>query len=311
MKKRFSKLLIFLILMTIIATITFNSNNLSNIIVFSINVFVKNVFPSLFPMFVISSVLIELNIPYYLSKVFQKIMSYLFKCNSYGSFIFFMSMLTGAPSNAKYINDLIDKNLISEQDGNKILMFTCFSNPLFIINTIGNMFFKNFTIGVYLFIAHFLGNILTGVTFRSYNKNNDTSILKKPNNSFDIFNTLSISIKESLEILINIFGIITLFFIIINTILSTPNNFFKITLSGVLEMTSGLKYLSISNIPLVIKLYLSMFFISFGGFSIHFQIFNILKKRKIKYLPFFISRLISSIFSIIILFILLKMDMLF
>ena len=310
MKKRLSKYITLFIIIVLIITIFFNSNKLMNIVLFSINVFIKNVFPSLFPMFIISSVLVELNVPYYLGKFFRRPMSFLFKGNSFGSFVFFMSMLTGFPSSAKYINDLMEKDLITKKDSEKILMFTFFSNPLFIINTVGNMFFKSTMIGLYMFISHLFGNIITGIFFRGFNKSkkNPSYIQQETNN---IFNTLSISIKESLEIMINIFGILTFFLIIINIVFSTPDNFIKIFISGLFEMTSGLKYLSLSNLSLNTKLYLSMFFISFGGFSIHFQIFSILKKRKVKYLPFLISRIIHSLTSIILLFILLKLDMLF
>lgn len=309
MKKIYKLLVLFIIIIFIIA-IFFNFNKLDNIIIFSISIFVKNIFPFLFPMFIISSILIDLNIPYFLGKIFKKPFSYLFKANNNSSFIFFMSILTGFPSSAKYTNDLIDRNLLSKNEAQKILTFTFFSNPLFVIGTVGVSFYKSITLGLYLYIAHVLGNIITGIILRNYKKDYNTLNNYRDINKFNLFNSLTKSIKESVEVLMNIFGTFTFFLIIINLFFD-PNNIIEIFMSGILEMTCGLKYLSLSNISLNFKLYLSIFFISFGGLSIHFQMFNILNKKKIKYLPFFISRIIHSLGSIIILFILLQGDKLF
>ena len=70
-------------------------------------------------------------------------------------------------------------------------------------------------------------------------------------------------------------------------------------------MTTGLKYLSIMNINLKIKLVISGFFLSFGGLSVHSQIMNILEKKKVKYLPFLIARIMHGIISSIIIYIIL------
>ena len=99
--------------------------------------------------------------------------------------------------------------------------------------------------------------------------------------------------------------------LIINILKINNNNFFTILISGIIEMTIGLKYTSTSTLPYINKVYLSMFFISFGGLSIHAQIFNILNKKRIKYLPFLLSRIIHGIISIIILFIIIQLDVLF
>lgn len=131
-------------------------------------------------------------------------------------------------------------------------------------------------------------------------KNNNTKYQYKFRVNVNLFKVLITSIKTSIETLINIFGIITFFLIIINILFKTKN-IITIPLIGILEMTSGLKYLSLSNIDYNIKVLLSMFLISFGGFSVHFQIMSILHKKKVKYLPFLISRIIHGIISVLIL----------
>lgn len=320
MKKRLYSLTIIFTIVILIITIFTKSHHLNNIVNFSINLFINNIFPSLFPMFVISGVLVEIDIPKVLGNIFKKPMNILFKTKGEGAFIFFMSMITGFPSSAKYLDDLIDKKLITSKDAEKILMFTFFSNPLFIVNTVGNIFFNSTYYGLVLLICHIVGNIFVGLIFRNYNKsivindNVSTNNLKYLNNKINetnIFKVLLKSIKSSLDILINIFGIITFTLIIINILFKDPSNIPTIFLIGLTEMTTGLKYLSLTNIDILPKLILSCLFLSFGGFSIHFQIMSILSKRKVKYLPFLISRLFHAILSTIILIILMKLNLLF
>lgn len=295
----------------LILNIFTKSEHLTNIIVFSVNLFIKNIFPSVFPMFVLSSVLVEMGLPRFLGSMFNTLFKFLFKSSGATAFVFFMSMLTGFPSSAKYINDLIDKRLISKNEAEKILSFTFFSNPLFIINTVGYTFLCNKKVGLLILIAHVLGNIFTGLLFRNFNSRSKHDELIQNFSFINFTNTISNtnifkaflkSIKNSLEILINIFGIITFFLIIINMMFKTPDSFFEIFITGIVEMTTGLKYLSISNYSLNIKILVSTFFISFGGLSVHAQIMDILKEKKVNYLPFLFSRIIHSLISIAIIF---------
>lgn len=312
MKKNIYSFTVIVSIIILIVNIFIKSSKLTDIIIFSINLFIRNIFPSLFPMFIISSLLIELDIPLLLSNIFKKPMNTLFGVNGSASFIFFMSMLTGFPSNAKYIDDLITKNILDDSSAQQILLFTFFSNPLFVINTIGNYFFNDIKIGLCIYISHVLGNVVTGFILRKKhlkeivhlesNKDIVNGIGNKINDS-NIFEIITNSISSSLTVMINIFGIITFFLIIINIFFTSYDSIIKVIITGVIEMTTGLKYLSVFRISVKVKIIISTFFISFGGLSIHAQIMNSLKKRKIKYLPFLISRIIHSFVSSLIVYI--------
>ncbi len=301
MKKSIYSFLIVLSILVLIINIFIKSRELTNIIIFSINLFIKNILPSIFPMFVLSNILVEIDFPKLLGSFFNKLFKKLFKTPGASSFVFFMSMITGFPSSAKYINDLIDEEIIDSKEAQKILLFTFFSNPLFIVNTVGSFFLHSSRIGFLLLFSHVFGNIITGLIFRNYmSSNNDNSIdyfsfknLCNSINNTNIFRVTFKSIKNSLEILVNIFGIVTFFLIIVNIILGTPDSYIEILITGMIEMTTGLKYLSISNYPRIIKIITSSFFLSFGGLSVHAQIMDILKEKKVKYLPFLLARIIQ------------------
>ena len=302
MKKKLYSLLILTVLLFTIFYIFINSNTINNAIYFSYELFIKNIFPSLFPMFIISYILVEIGIPNVLASIFCKVFNKLFLVKSQASFVFFMSLLTGSPSSAKYIDMLIEKNKIDQNDASKILTFTFFSNPLFIVNTVGIMFFNNVNIGFIIFISHIIGNVCVGIIFRNYNKITSYEIksikesikdLVYKINSSNFFTIFLNGIKDAINTMILIFGIIISFQIIISIL--NINIFFK----GIIEMTTGLKLISYNN-NLYIKIFLSTFFISFGGLCVHTQIMNILNKKRVKYLPFLLARIIHGIISSII-----------
>ena len=314
MKKKIYSLIVLFCLSFVIFFIFTNSSIINDSIFFSYELFIKNIFPSLFPMFIISYILVEIGIPEFLCSIFHKFFNKLFLVKSDASFVFFMSMLTGFPSSAKYIDMLIEKNRIDSHDASKILIFTFFSNPLFIVNTVGIMFLNNINLGFIILVSHITGNILVGLLFRNYNKTNSTDIIDARKgikvlinkiNTTSFFSVFLNSIKDAINTMILIFGIIVTFQIIISIL--PCNMFFK----GIIEMTTGLRLISIYD-NLYFKVFLSTFFISFGGLCIHTQIMNILNKKRVRYLPFLFARIIHGIISAVMSIILcLLMDGLF
>lgn len=312
MKKKFSKLTLILFIMFLFFSIFTKTDVVISSIEFSINVFLKNIFPSLFPMFILTSILSSIGLPKLLGNIFNKLCVFLFKTKGIVAFVFISSMLSGFPSSGKLINELLEKKEINEVDASKFLNFTFLANPLFVINTVGLMFLNNKKIGIIIYICHVVGNIVVGLLFRNlYNQEEtkkDINIRKSIINFYKNISSEKIikdfleSISKTLLTLLNVFGIITCFIVLLNFIDININPLFNSIFKGIIEQTTGLKYLSLTDIPYKIKVYASTFLISFGGFSIHAQIFNILSKYKIKYYPFLLARFIHALISVLLIF---------
>ncbi|MBQ8472116.1 MAG: hypothetical protein IJ501_01290, partial [Bacilli bacterium] len=197
------------------------------------------------------------------------------------------------------IKNLLDDNLINIKEANKLLLFTHFSNPLFIIESIGINFLNNKKIGILILIVHYLTNLIIGLINRNYyvNLENKNSSFKKNRTSF--VKCLTSSIYNTIKILFLLYGIITIFMIITTIIKENLvlNSAFSSLLCGLLEMTQGINYVSLLNIPINLKATIITFFISFGGFSIHMQVFSILSDYKIKYKDYFLARIIHGIIA--------------
>ena len=299
------KLLSFFIFIFIIFLLLANSYSVMENIRFSFSLCINNLFPSLIPFMLISNILINYNFIDDLSDIFKNIMIKVFKVNKNCAFAFIMSLISGTPSNAKYLKDLLNSNLISIKDCQSCLNFCHFTNPIFIIGTIGFTFFNDKKIGLVILFSHYLSSIIIGLfNKKSFNiENYKLSISKNKN----FINILKEAIKSTTDTLFLILGIITTCIIItsiIDSILPIKEDFKFIY--GLLEVTQGLKYLSISNLSLSIKAMLSSALISFGGICIHGQVFSILDNKKIRYLPYLISRVIHSILSSTLTLILIK-----
>lgn len=299
------------ILLFIMFEVLTTSASIMNTVSFSFGIWKNNIFPSLFPFFVLSSFLINYGFVELVSELFKPIMVNFFKVRGVGAFVFILSLISGFPSNSKYVRELYKKGLINEYEGTKLLTFTHFSNPLFVLGTVSILFLNNREIGFFILFCHYIGNIIVGFLFRNYYVSDsiDSKVsLKKAivsmhkkriSNDKSFGEIMTSSLMDGINTLLLIFGVVTLF-LVLTTIIS--NNialppYYQSILNGLIEMTQGLKYVSLLDIPLKIKGTLSILFISFGGISVHIQLLSIISDTKIKYFPFLVARIIHACVS--------------
>ena len=302
MKKKLLSLLLIILLIIFLYNLMINSYLIREAIILSFDLWKNNIFPYLFPFFIISDLLISINAIDLINKYLNKWMYKLFKINSSSSFVFFMSILSGIPSNSKYISTLIKNGSMNINDANKILLFSHFVSPLFIIGYIGSIVGKKYS--VLILCIHYITNIILGIIFRNYNVNKDASLnINKINNS--VIKTITSSILNSINTLLLILGVISLFSFIITCInLYIANPILKCIISGMLEITNGINSISFLDTSIKWKMVYIVFILSFGGLSSHIQVMSILEEYKIRYKMYLISRVLHSIISSIILLLL-------
>jgi sporulation integral membrane protein YlbJ len=318
MKKKLVSCLIIIIQLFIAYQILKGTNSIIETVNFSINIWKNNIFPALFPFFVLSEILINYGFVEFVSELFKPLMQKLFKIKGETAFIFMMSIISGFPSSAKYTKELYKNGLINEYEASKILTFTHFSNPLFILGTVSLLFLNNKEAGLLILIAHYSTNIILGLIFRNYypstNVNNKVSLKTaitnmhnhRLNNPLNFGQIITSSIKNTINTLMIILGTITTFLVlttIIDNVISI-NNYNQSILNGFFEMTQGLKYVSVLNIPLRLKATISAMIISFGGLSVHMQVISIISDTKIKYIPFLTARILHAVIASFIVYIL-------
>ena len=316
--KKIISFFIFIVLTFLCFEILTESRSILKAASFSRSIWKNNIFPSLFPFFVLSEIMIKYGVPEFLGNLLKPFMNKLFRLNSKSAFILIMSIISGNPSNAKYTRELYLNNDLNKYEATKILCFSCFSNPLFILGTVSIMFLNNKGVGGLILFCHYIGNFIIGFLIRNYypsiGEKNKFSLInavdqmhqKRISNNKTFGKVFTNSLINSINTLLLILGVMTIC-LVFTTIIDNNinlNSIFQSSLNGMIEMTQGLKYISLEPLPLKIKTVLSVMVLSFGGFSVHLQIISILSDTDIKYLPFLTSRIIHALISGILTFIL-------
>ena len=271
--------------------------DLKSIILESSNIWLYNLVPSMLPFYVISDLLINYGLIDILAFLFKKIINKLFNVSENASFVIFFSMFTGFPSSAKYLKNLLDLNYISIEDANKIIRFTHFSNPLFIINVIGNTIIGNKKIGFLILLSHYLSNFIIGFLYRKEQAKKITTKHIKNTKSFG--SILTASFINSFDSLLIVLGSLITFKILTSIIFHYFGSNFII--SSLLEITQGLFALKYLTLNIELKALIAVAMISFGGFCIHTQVYSILSETKISYKNYFFSRILHVIIATTIL----------
>ena len=303
--KRYIDMIVVIICSLFLILFIINRELVFNTVGFSLDIWITSVLPALFPFFVISDILISYDVIRYIPKVIKNLFKKLFNVSDNGLVVIILSMLSGFPSNARNIKNMYNSNKISKKEGEHLLYFTHFSNPMFILGTLVSIFSKKKELGLIIFISHYLPNIIIGILLRKLNTNKlDTNYNNDINNNFGL--VLTKSIRKSLDSVFNILGTLTVFLIISSLLINVFNfnNGISLLIKSILELTSGLKELSnfnLSNSYLVIA---SSCILSFGGLSVHMQVINELSDTDISYSNFFIGRIIQVILSLVVSYIL-------
>ena len=298
MKKILNYLVIlFLIILTLLIFVY--RIDVSNAIKESFLIFKNNIFINMFPFLIISSLLINYGFVNLCSNIFNPIMKKVFKVNGASSFVFFMSILSGSPGNAKYVKELYDKNIISSEESTKILMFFHFANPLFIIGICFNYFEND---AYKILFSHYITNIVIGLLFRNqYVCSNSNKIDLNPKK---LGKVLKEAIVSAIDTLFLIFGTITVFLILTSLIdqIFNFNIYFNSLIGGILEMTQGINNIISLTLNYSFKAVLITMFLSFGGISIHTQVMSILDGTGVKYMPYLVARLLHAAISGLIIY---------
>ena len=297
--KKYKDFLILILFILIFIELLINRNLIFQTVNQSLDLWVNTLLPTLFPFFIISDILISYNIINIIPKNIKIFLCKLFNINENAISVFLLSLLSGFPSNAKITRTLYDNKKLNKNEASHILMFTHFSNPFF-ISMISSVFLNNSKITIIILLTQYLSNIILGIIVRNHHYITKSNTITTNYKCQSFPNTLINAIKSSLNSVLLILGTLTSFLIFSKLItnLISLNNYNNTLLNGILELTSGLKSLSLLNIKEIYKVILSSIFITFGGFCIHMQVISQISDTEIKYKPFLIGRILQSFISI-------------
>ena len=177
----------------------------------------------------------------------------------------------------------IHNNEITLREGNRLMRFTSFISPLFLISMLEKRYF--------LFII--IGELVTSIIIANFSINtyqNETIVHKKK--FFDVYFNI---INNLPNILI---GILICMYVI-NIFSSLIPNYIK-PLSIILEITNGLKNLKVYEKYEYLYNYLLLSLVTLTGVAIMLQIYWIIKKTDISFKNYLKYRIIALLIGIIL-----------
>lgn len=299
MKRKIFNIIVIVVTLFILSQVIVKKTLVYNSINYALNIWVKNLIPTLFPFFIISDILINYNFTSYIPKIFKKICKFLFNITDNMIMILLLSIISGFPSNARNTRTLYDKGLINLDEANHILIFSHFSNPLFILTTVAIFFLNDKKVGIILLISHYLSNFLLGIMFRKYFNHNEEIKYNEKKVMSDFGSVFIGAIKKSIDTVLLICGIVTIFMLLSSIIINTFNfNIYNsMLIKGIFEITIGIEALGKLDLSMIYKSVIASCFLAFGGLSVHMQVISQITDTDIKYRYFFIGRFYQMILS--------------
>jgi len=304
------------------------------------------VFPSLLPFFITAELLIGFGIVQFIGALFEPIMRPLFNVPGVGSFAWIMGMASGYPSGAKISVRLREEKQLSQIEAERLISFTNASSPLFIFGAVSVGFFHDAKLGLLIAVCHYTSNVLVGLFMRFHGRAQGAGQRNSltPKKSFSIVRAfqsmhqqrlknkqpfgevLGNAILSSIQTLVMVGGFIILFSVLTKLLFLiqlTPiiaqilEHLFKLLtlpvtltlpfISGLFEITLGAQMISqVETGPLLAQIMMVAFILGFNGFSVQAQVSSIIATTDIRFMPYFLARILHGVLASILTFLLYK-----
>ncbi|CUX44088.1 transporter [Clostridium sp. C105KSO13] len=265
------------------------------------------ILPTLFPFIMITNLLLYTDSIHYISRLFGRLLSGIFKVSKNGSFAVIAGFLCGYPMGAKVAGDLIKGEYITEDEGKYLLSFCNNTSPVFIMNFI---IWKTLDREELLIpsILILLGTpMLLSLIFRRFylkgkkcfqNQRRETRNERKWN-----FQVVDDCIMDGFETITKVGGYIILFSVILSLFqsFSLKPLLLQIMLPS-LEVTNGIAIIGKSGIDFGLMYPAIIGLTSFGGFCAAAQTQCMIQKTNISIFPYIIEKLVTAAVASLIAF---------
>lgn len=262
----------------------------------------QTVIPSLFPFFVLSSLLISCGGSELLSFLFTPLMRPLFSLSGAGAAALALGLCGGYPVGARTAAELTASGALSREEGERLLAFCNNAGPGFLLGICGGAVFCSPRIGAALYLIHAAAALFTGIVFchtrppltRGEMKHGAGAAQPHSSSSF------SAAVQSALAGILNVCAFVVFFSVLSHLLLRTlPTDLpplFRALLLGFLELTGGITALPNSRAGFLSCAVL----LAWGGLSVHFQTFSALASSPLTAKYYLRGKLMQSLFSLLL-----------
>ncbi len=280
-----------------------------------LKVSVQVVVPSLFPFFVLSSLCVNLGYAKILGKAVAPIAEKLFHLPGIVAAPLVSGFLGGYPMGAKMVASVYEKKELSVSQAQRTLLFCNNSGPAFFFGVIGGSLFSSAEIGLAIFLIHILTALVIGFFLRVLEKRknvqptiyHNAAISKESKATIPFPQAFTQAVRDSAQSLLGITGFITFFTIVLALLETVPiyqqlPELIKITITGLLELSTGITSMGSSHLPLALQVGLAAGIVSWGGLCVHFQTLSVLPPEIMPLPTYLISKLFHGSLSFFLTF---------
>ena len=127
-------------------------------------------FPSLFPFFVISELLLGFGVVHFIGKLLDFLMRPLFRLPGIAGFVVTMGFISGYPVAARLSAKLYEQKHITAKEAERLIGFTTTSDPIFLIGAVSIGFFHSYEIAILFAVVHYGTALLLGLALAILNR---------------------------------------------------------------------------------------------------------------------------------------------
>lgn len=262
----------------------------------------KVLLPTLLPFMIISKLLIEVDAVSCLTFVFASFFQKFLKLSKSGTFVVMTGFLCGYPMGAKLISELYSHKQLSYEESCYLLTFCNNLSPMFISSFLTVSCFDAPELLPYVILIIYgtpmIYSLLIQPLFRRRLTMEDIQLLPpSPCRKLD-FEIVDTAIMDSFTQITKLGGYVILFSIISGMFLSLslPAPLLAL-LTGVIEITTGINYITVQGFPLGVRFFFSIPLCVFGGLSGLMQTYSMIKDSSLPFGPYFISKLVQTAIS--------------
>ena len=228
-----------------------------------LNLCLYSVLPSLFPFFVLSSLLLSLGFAEGLGRLLFPMMNALFHLGGNGASALALGLIAGYPSGARAVSQLYTDGLCGKEEAEHLLAFCNNCGPAFFLSYLGAERFGSTAVGMRLWLIHVLSAVLVGILLRPKRILSRDAVPKKTE-AIGFAASFTQAVQSGFSSFLGVSAFVLLFSVLLQPMKSV---FGSTPLLGVFELFSGIAALDGSPPSFLFAAALT----AWGGLSVHAQ----------------------------------------
>ncbi len=275
------------------------------------------IIPSLFPFFILSSLVISLGFAGYLGRLMEPVMYALFHVPGACAAALALGFIGGYPVGARTALTLYQSGGCTKDECERLLAFCNNSGPAFILGVVGAGVFADSRVGVLLCLIHALASVCVGLVFRSYHwkKGSGGRRSSLPITAQRFSAAFTGSVQGAVTSTLSICAFVLCFTVIIRLCflsgilpalarllgaafapLGFSEEWAQRLLTGVLELSSGVSTLTGAG-TLTGRASMAAFLLGWAGVSVHCQVLSFLGESGLSTRTYIAGKLLHGVFS--------------